>query len=103
MPAVAQVSEEEYLGSTYEPDSEYVDGALVERNAGTREHSRLQGALTAYFFRRRKRWNIHVYPEVRVRTSRGNYLLPDLGIVAGPEPSARVLTAPPLVCTVQPA
>ena len=33
---------EEYLRTSYDPDMEYVDGALLERNVGERRHSRLQ-------------------------------------------------------------
>jgi len=56
------ISEEEYLRTTYEPDCEFEDGVLIERNVGTEKHSWLQGALTAYFFRRRKAWNIRKHP-----------------------------------------
>jgi len=33
--AATQVSLEEYLHTSYEPDMEYVDGVLVGRNVGT--------------------------------------------------------------------
>jgi hypothetical protein len=48
MATSALVLVEEYLRTSYEPDSEYVDGELVERNAGEKPHSKLQGALGAY-------------------------------------------------------
>ena len=32
----------EYLETVYEPDCEYIDGELVERNVGELEHSGLQ-------------------------------------------------------------
>lgn len=51
---VSFVPEEEYLSTVYEPDCEYEDGVLIERNAGEGSHSWLQAALGAYFFRRRK-------------------------------------------------
>jgi hypothetical protein len=44
------VSEEEYLSTAYEPDCEYEDGVLIERNVGDQDHSWLQAALGAYFF-----------------------------------------------------
>jgi hypothetical protein len=52
MPTPTLVSEEEYLHTSYEPDCEYVDGELVERNVGTLAHSRMQRLLIAYFARR---------------------------------------------------
>jgi hypothetical protein len=46
MPALA-VSLDEYLSTTYEPDREYVNGQLVERE-GTQLHSILQTIIAAY-------------------------------------------------------
>ena len=91
------VSEQEYLHTGYEPDCEFEDGVLIERNVGTWHHSQLQAALTAYFFKRRKAWNLHVAPELRVRARAGKYMIPDLCIVEGPEPTDPVLQTPPLL------
>src|ERR1039457_4089641 len=85
------VSEEEYLHTSYEPDCEFEDGVLIERNVGTIEHGKLQAALTAYFFRRRKAWNLLVVTEVRTRARARKYMIPDLCIVDGPEPTGRIL------------
>jgi Uma2 family endonuclease len=91
------VSEREYLHTGYEPDYEFDDGVLIERNVGTWHHSKLQAALAAYFFRRRKAWNLHVGTDARVRARAGKYMIPDLYIVAGPEPIGPVLELPPLL------
>ena len=50
MRTASLVSEDEYLNSVYEPDCEYEDGVLIERNVGEEKHGWLQAALTAYFF-----------------------------------------------------
>ena len=42
MSAGTLVSLEEYLNTSYDPDVEYVDGVLVERNAGDWLHSLAQ-------------------------------------------------------------
>jgi|ERR1043165_7652233 hypothetical protein len=39
---------EEYLRTCYEPDMEYVDGRLVERNAGDHDHSLLQSLIVEF-------------------------------------------------------
>jgi Uma2 family endonuclease len=91
------LSEEEYLHTSYEPDCEFEDGVLIERNVGTLDHSSLQAALTAYFFRRRKAWNLYVLTEVRTRARAGKYMIPDLCVVEGPKPAGNVLQAPPLL------
>jgi Uma2 family endonuclease len=95
MPTGILVSEEEYLQTTYEPDCEF--SVLIERNVGTIEHGKLQAALTAYFFRRRKAWNLLVVTGVRTRARAGKYMIPDLCIVDGPEPTGRILQSPPLL------
>ena len=89
------ISEEEYLNTSYQPDCEFEDGVLIERNEGTEKHSWLQGALVAYFFRRRKRWNIVIYPEQRNRVRQGKYKIPDICIVRGERPSTPVFQTPP--------
>ena len=43
--AASLISIEEYLSHTYEPDCDYVDGHLEERNLGERDHSRLHSVL----------------------------------------------------------
>jgi len=91
------VSEKEYLETTYHPDCDFEDGVLIERNVGTTDHSWLQMALGAYFFRRRKQWNIHVYSEVRMRVRAGKYMIPDLCIVQGSKATGPVIETPPLL------
>ena len=56
MPAVELVSVREYLSTAYRPDCDYVDGVVVERNLGEYDHGRLQMAVSAYFYARRKEW-----------------------------------------------
>ena len=91
------VSEEEYLHTAYEPDCEFEDGVLTERNAGTYDHAELLLAIGAYFFKRRKAWNIQVVADVRVRLRTGKYLLPDLCVTLGPKPGEQILQSPPLI------
>ena len=91
------ISEEEYLHTSYDPDCEFEDGLLIDRNVGTKDHSRLQAALTAYFYRRRKDWQVHVYTELRIKIRTGKYMIPDLCMVSGPEPEEQVIQTPPLL------
>lgn len=88
---------EEYLGSTYEPDCEYLDGELLERNVGKTKHALLQTALAAYFFARRREWGITVLTELRVCVSERRYRIPDLCVVMGPVPTEEIPSAPPLI------
>jgi hypothetical protein len=40
--ATTLVSAGEYLATVYHPDCDYVDGVVLERNVGTREHASWQ-------------------------------------------------------------
>jgi Uma2 family endonuclease len=91
------ISEEEYLRTVYEPDCEYEDGVVIERNMGEYEHSRLQARLTAYFVRREKIWNIEVFTEWRHRIRQGKYMIPDVCVVSCPHSPEKISTRPPLL------
>ena len=55
-------------------------------------------ALSAYLYSRRKRWGIHVYPEQRVQVSPTRFRVPDVCVVAGPEPPEQIFRTPPFIC-----
>jgi Uma2 family endonuclease len=93
----ARISVEEYLRTSYSPDREYRDGAVLERNVGDKEHSRLQARLAQYLGRRRKQWNIEVYTELRVQITPRWYPLPDVCIYALPDFEERYPSRPPLL------
>ena len=92
------ISVQEYLSTSYNPDRDYVDGAVIERNVGERDHSRLQTDLSTYLNVRRKEWGIRVYVEQRVQVKPTRFRVPDICVVAGPEPDEQIFTTPPLVC-----
>lgn len=98
MATATLISVEEYLGTDYEPDREYVDGQLVERNLGKYDHSNLQGALTAFLRNRQREWNIRVLPEQRVKVSPRRYRVPDVCVISRDRPIEPIITHPPLVC-----
>jgi Uma2 family endonuclease len=98
MKAATLVPVEEYLRTTYRPDCDYVDGEVLERNVGERDHSELQGELFYYLRSRAKQWGIRIYPEQRVQVSARRFRIPDLCIVAGPKTEDQIFHQPPLVC-----
>lgn len=86
---------EEYLHTTYHPDMEYVDGALLERHVGERKHSRLQ-LLIGSELAPREQGRFHTYTEQRLRVSpHPRYRIPDLCVMALPYPRESVFTHPP--------
>jgi Uma2 family endonuclease len=96
MATVSQIPLDEYLGTNYRPDREYVDGEIRERNVGKWEHARVQWLLAAWFFAHEKQWGITGSTEQRVRVSENRVRVPDLVVLtAGAQPD--VLTEPPLL------
>jgi Uma2 family endonuclease len=91
------VSEQEYLTTSYEPDCEYDDGILLERNVGERLHGILQMALGSFLFERRKRFGIQVISEQRIWIGLRKYRIPDLGLYKEPAPRDRVPNLPPFL------
>jgi Uma2 family endonuclease len=92
------VSVEEYLASSYEPDCDYVDGVIEERNLGEWNHSRLQTALAVYLKMRARQWNVRVAVELRIRVSATRFRVPDVCVFAKDREMEQVPSTPPLVC-----
>ena len=79
---------EEYLSTSYDPDVEYVDGVLVERNVGDWLHSLIQRNLILALSRRYPR--LYAMPELRSQTKEARYRLPDVCVLLAP-PRTRYL------------
>jgi Uma2 family endonuclease len=98
MKATMLVPVEEYLRTTYRPDCDYVDGEVLERNLGERDHSKLQREFILYFGTRAKRLGIQVFPEQRVQVSARRFRIPDVCVVVGREPEEQIFREPPFIC-----
>jgi Uma2 family endonuclease len=97
MPASTLVSVEEYLNTSYDPDCDYVDGRVVERNLGELDHSDLQSEIVVYFRLRRKQWRAHAFVEQRVQVSPTRFRIPDVCVMLGPKPTEQIFRTPPFV------
>jgi Uma2 family endonuclease len=97
MGASLLVSEQEYLTTSYEPDCDYDDGELLERNVGERPHSILETAFGAFFFERRKRFRIQVLTDQRIRIAPRRYRVPDVCVYKEPAPRDRIFSTPPFI------
>ncbi len=91
------VSVEEYLSSSYDPDREYIDGEILDRNMGEPDHAGLQGLITSWLIARRKEFGVHVFPELRVQVSNRRFRIPDI-CVTTQRVKGRILREPPLLC-----
>ncbi len=81
MSTAVHISLDEYLNTDYEPDCDYVDGVLEERNVGKNRHSRTQGLLTIWLGSREKEHGHKVLVEQRVQVSRSRMRIPDICLV----------------------
>src|SRR6266849_933694 len=97
MPSRTLVSVDEYLHTSYDPDCDYVDGEIVERNVGETDHSDCQGRIYAYLLNRSKQLRIYPLVEERVQVSASRFRVPDVCVVAGPRPTEQILSQPPLI------
>jgi Uma2 family endonuclease len=94
----ALVPVEEYLRTSYHPDCDYVDGEVLDRNLGERDHSTIQRKLIFFFCNRQEIWNVFVFPEQRVQVSSSRFRVPDICVYLGPEPEEQVFSTPPFIC-----
>ena len=92
------VTPEEYLLMAFDgPDQEFVDGEVVERNVGERQHSEIQARLVEIFYELRKNVPLYCFPELRLRLAETRYRIPDLSVFAKEKPAESVPSSPPLV------
>ena len=73
------ISVEQYLNTSYDPDVEYVDGVLVERNVGDWLHSLIQRNLIVALSV--KYPCVYAVPEFRSSTTATRYRLPDVCVL----------------------
>lgn len=96
VPVIPLVSADEYLNSSYHPDMEYVDGALVERGVPTIAHGLLQAILTEYFRRYRQRFRFALLTETRTQiVERSRYRIPDIMVCPLPLPPGEIVNSVP--------
>ena len=97
MSSATLVSVREYLATSYRPDRDFVDGELQERNLGELEHSLLQGAIFAWFWARRREWNVLPLVEQRVQVAPTRFRIPDVTVLRADQAREPIVTAPPLI------
>ena len=92
------ISVEDYLHTSYDPDCDYIDGEVQERNMGEGPHSLMQMALSALFYANRRVWRVRPLPEQRVQTSATHFRIPDICLIRMDDPMDDVIRVPPLLC-----
>src|SRR5258706_3001485 len=95
MSTLALVPLGDYLGRTTDPDCEYVEGSLLERNVGEISHGDAQGRTYAFILLNRSGFWAGV--EIRVQIRPDRFRVPDVVVVRGGRPQGRIITSPPEV------
>src|SRR5262245_370770 len=90
------VSVEEYLRTSFDPDADYIDGILEERNFGEYDHSDLQAELVHWIRTHLLPLGINAFIALRVHLAPRRYRVPDVCVVAGKRPRKGVVESPPL-------
>jgi Uma2 family endonuclease len=92
----ALIDVQEYLSTSYEPDMEFINGILVERNVGSIPHSRLLGILIGYL--QQNCGDAIVLPGARLlmgAAANRKYRIPDVMVVERPITPGKVVTDVP--------
>jgi Uma2 family endonuclease len=97
MGAATQISLDTYLTTSYEPDVDYVDGVLEERNVGEYDHNAVQQAIQIWFYLRAKEWRIRSIQEQRTRVAATRVRIPDISVFSRDTPIEQVFTKPQLI------
>ena len=88
----------EYLSASYRPDREYLDGAILERNLGDLDHSRLQIVLGGFLLNLERSLGIFALTEQRVQVRPTRFRIPDVCVMKGGRPNEQIITQPPFLC-----
>jgi Uma2 family endonuclease len=97
MATATQISLETYLTTSYEPDVDYVDGVLEDRNVGLYDHNLVQQAILIWFYQREKEWRIRSVQEQRTKVSATRVRIPDVSVFSRDVPIEQVFTRPQLI------
>lgn len=96
--ALVFVTEEEYLRTSYEPDCDYIDGRIAERNVGEYEHSGIQTTLGVIFTLHRIDWGVKAKSECRLQVAPNSYRVPDVMVLRLEQKVSRIVREAPLIC-----
>jgi Uma2 family endonuclease len=73
------ISLDEYLNTSYDPDVEYVDGVLVDRNVGDWPHALVDSNIIVALTQKYPR--VYVLPALTFQTAAARYRVPDVCVL----------------------
>lgn len=96
MATAVHIPVSEYLATHYDPDRDFIEGELRDRNVGKWDHARVQWLLAIWFGTHEQAWNIVGSTEQRTRISATRVRIADLAVLR-PGTQQDVLSHPPLL------
>ncbi len=87
-----------YLGMSFHPDCDFLDGAVLERNGGEHRHALAQSPVTAWFANCNGIPRLEPLTGMRVRVGAARVRISDIVVVESPLPNEEIFTAPPYLC-----
>jgi len=98
MPARTPIGVEEYLHTVFDgADCEYLDGEIVERNAGELPHASVLGNLIYLLVGLEQKLGIRVVPVIRIRIGERRYRVADIAVWRAGDIGKRIPTVPPFL------
>ena len=88
----------EYLGHSFRPDCDYIDGELQERNLGELDHSDLQTRLIELLLSAVNKAYIRANSELRVQVKPTRFRVPDVCVLRRDAPREQIVRTPPILC-----
>jgi Uma2 family endonuclease len=97
METTTLIAVEEYLRTSYDPDMDYVDGVLEERNLGEADHSDLQTEIAHWVRNNCLNLGVNAFVELRTRINSSRFRVPDVVLIEGKRQKRGTLDRAPLV------
>jgi Uma2 family endonuclease len=89
---------EEYLSSSFQPDIDFVEGMVENRNVGELAHSLTLGEAMFLLGKQEKEWGIEVLPTCRLRVSEQRIRVPDVIVISADHDDEQIVMKTPIVC-----
>ena len=97
MATATRITIDQYLKTPFDPDAEFVNGEVEERNVGEYDHSVVQRAILVWLHRHDKDWQTRTIQEQRTRLRSGNVRIPDVSVWRRDVPIEPVFSHPQLI------
>ena len=97
MATATRITIDEYLKTPFDPDAEFVNGEVEERNVGEYDHSVVQWAILDWLRKNDKAWKTRSLAEQRTRLRSGNVRIPDVSVWRRDVPIEPVFSHPQLI------